>query len=278
MPLTNDGNERDIRIRPDAPPIPLADQDLNGPIPPGDACTTAGTQTDLPLPVPPTPPVEPPPSVTVTTPTSEFNQLYNWADLAGYCPRGLDMTNIEKILFQFLASHFADADRIINPLLKDLIFTADPQTSKIRIVLNTTFDLPTAMRLPAIIIKRGEQKFGRIGLDDRSEGIYAPDIVPFVRRVEGSHTILAVSSVAGQVESLALEITDAFTCVSPVMRSQLPFSDFEVVGVGELQQSDELGTRPVVGVQLSYKYTYGWTMRQTAPVATSVAIPTIVLA
>lgn len=267
MPLTNDGNERDVRIRPDAAPIQGADENLKGPIPPGAPCSTEGVQTDLPV-----------SGYSVTTPSAEFNQTYNWADLSAYCPRGLDMTSIEKILFQLVVSHFSDPTRIINPDLRYLVYTSNPETTKLRVALNTSFDLANAQKLPAVILKRGEQKFGRISLNDRGERTYTPQsgVFPFVRRVEGVHLLLAVSSVSGEVEQLATELVDMFTCLSPVMRSELPFADFEVAGVGEIQQSDELGNRPIVGVQLVYKYELGWTMRQVTPIATGLDIRTLV--
>lgn len=268
MPLTNDGNEQDVRLRPDTAPIPGADENLTGPIPPGAPCETVGSQTDA-----------PPSGYTIETPSGSFDQTYNWADLSALCPRGLDMRSIETVIFQLLVSHFSYANRIINPYLKDLIYTDNPLTSKLRIVLNTTWDLATSTKQPAIIVKRGEQKFNRIGLNDRGE---RPDfstqsgIYPFVRNSEGLHSILAVSSAAGETENIANELVDLFTCVSPVLRSELPFADFEVVGVSELQVSDELGNRSVVAVQLSYKYELGWTMRYATPLVGGINVRTLV--
>jgi hypothetical protein len=267
MPLTNDGNERDVRIRPDAAPIEGADQNLKGPIPVGNPCATTGSQTDLPK-----------SGYSIETPSGSFEQTYDWANLAALCPRGLDMRTIETLIFQLLVSHFSDPARIINPELKDLIYTTNPLTTKIRIVLNTTYDLATATKLPAVILKRGEQKFARIGLNDRGERKFptTSGIYPFVRNCEGTHVLMAVSSVPGETENIANELLDAFTCVSPVMRSQLPFADFEVVGVSELQVSDELGNRSVVAVQLLYKYELGWTMRYATPLVGAIDVRTLV--
>jgi hypothetical protein len=188
------------------------------------------------------------------------------------------MRTIETLLFQLVVSHFSYANRIINPELKGLIYTSNPMTSKIRIVLNTTYDLPTSAKLPAIILKRGEQKFSRIGLNDRGERTFPTPtgIFPFVRNSEGTHSIMAVSSVPGETENLANELLDLFTCVSPVLRSELPFADFEAVGVSELQLSDELGNRSVVAVQLLYKYELGWTMRYATPLVAAINVNTLI--
>lgn len=267
MPLTNDGNERDVRIRPDAAPIAGADENLSGPVPVGAPCATVGVQIDL-----------PPSGYTVETPSGSFNQTYNWADLAALCPRGLDMRTIETLLFQIVVSHFSSASRIINPALKGLIYSPNPSQTKIRIALNTTFDLPLSTKLPAVILKRGEQKFSRIGLNDRGERTFPTPsgVYPFVRNSEGTHSLIAVSSVPGETENLANELLDAFTCVSPVLRSELPFADFEVAGVSELQLSDELGNRSVVAVQLSYKYELGWTMRYATPLVGAIDVHTLI--
>ena len=267
MPLTNDGNERDTRIRPGAAPIEGADQAPVGAVPVGTPCSTQGVQTDL-----------PPAGYTVETPSGSFDQTYNWADLSALCPRGLDMRTIETVLFQLTVSHFADASRIINPDLKGLVYNQNQQLSKIRVVLNTAYDLPTSTKLPAVILKRGEQKFSRIGLNDRGGRTFptTSGIYPFVRNCEGTHLLMAASSAPGEAENLANELLDAFTCVSPVLRSELPFADFEVAGVSELQISDELGNRSVVAVQLHYKYELGWTLRYTTPLAGAIDVRTLV--
>jgi hypothetical protein len=267
MPLTNDGNERDVRLRPDTAPIPGADENLTGPVPVGDPCSTVGVQTDL-----------PPTGYELETPSSNYRQTYDWANLAALCPRGLDMRTVETVIFQLIASHFSSASRIINPYLKDLIYDPNPVASRLRVVLNTTYDLATSSKLPAVIIKRGEQKFSRIGLNDRGERAFptTSGVFPFVRNSEGSHSILAVSSVPGETENLANELLDLFTCVSPVMRSELPFADFEAVGVSELQVSDELGNRSVVAVQLLYKYELGWTMRYATPLVAAINVNTLI--
>lgn len=267
MPLTNDGNERDVRLRPDVAPIPGADADLKGPIPPGTPCDTNGVQTDL-----------PPSGYTIQTPSSDFDQTYDWASLAKICPRGFDMRTIETLIFQIVVTHFSDPSRIINPELKDLVYSPNPITTKLRVVLNTTYDLATSTKLPAVIVKRGEQKFGRIGLNDRGERSFTTQsgVVPFVRRVDGLHQLIAASSVPGETENLANELVDAFTCVSPVLRSQLPLADFEVAGVSELQVSDELGNRSIVVVQLAYKYELGWTLRYATPLVGAIQVRTLV--
>jgi hypothetical protein len=265
MPLTNDGNERDVRLRPDSAPIPGADENLNGPIPPGAPCDTVGTQTDLPA-----------SGYTVQTPSATFEQQYDWSALADVCPRGFDMRTVETVLFKIVVSHFSNPDRIINPDLKSLIYTPNPTTTKLRVALNTAFDLPTSTKLPAVILKRGQQEFERIGINDSSEQrVLEPEIIPFVRRVKGTHLLMSVSSVPGETENLANELVDAFTCLSPVLRSELPFADFEVAGVTELQISDELGNRSVVAVQLVYKYELGWTLRKSTPLASRLALRTL---
>lgn len=267
MPLTNDGNERDVRLRPDVAPIPGADANLSGPIPVGAPCATTGTQTDL-----------PPSGYSVTTPSGTYNQNYDWGDLSKLCPRGLDMRSVERVLFQIVVSHFSLASRIINPDLKDLIFNTNAIATKIRVDLNTTYNLATAAKLPAVILRRGEQKFGRISLNDAGERRFAPSTgeTSFCRRVEGTHQLLCVSAVPGEAENLANELVDLFTGVSPVLRSELPFADFEVGGVGELQLSDELGNRAVVVVNVVYKYELGWTMVQATPLAVKLSFTTLV--
>jgi hypothetical protein len=139
--------------------------------------------------------------------------------------------------------------------------------------LNTSFDIAAAGKLPSVIVKRGEQKFTRIGLNDRGDMQYPSQLGKrsFVRTGEGIHQVLAVSAVPGEAEGLAIELTEMFNAISPVLREELPFVDFEVAGVSALQLSDELGNQSVVAVQLAYKYEYGWALQYVTPLVSKIS-------
>jgi len=277
MSKIDDGNTTDVRLRPDTAPIVGADEDLRANIPIGEPCTTVGTQTDFP-PTGPVGPIPPPngPPVPPAPPSDEFLSTFNWGDLRGICPDGLDVTSVTNIIFKLLAIHFSDPANIVNPNLKSFIFTTTLPTALV-ININTTFNPATATNQPALIIVRNQIDIQRIVMGDLTETVTPPSqgIVPFVRKVRGSYTILCITSFPGVTEELAQEVFDFLTCLSPILRTELPFADFQVNAISNVQISDPLGNRTVVGVQVLYEYEYGWKIQyHTAPLSKITATET----
>lgn len=280
MSKIDDGNTTDVRLRPDTPPIPGADEDLRAPIPVGEPCTTQGTQTDFP-PSGPVGPIPPPngPLVPPVPPSDSFLSTYNWGNLNGICPDGLDITSVNDIIFQLLAIHFSSPDNIVNPNLKSFIYTKTLPTALV-INVNTTYNPATATNLPALIIVRNQIDVQRIVIGDQTDAVTDPNlgIFPYVRRVRGSYTILCITSFPGVTEELAQEVFDFLTCLSPVLRTELPFADFQVNAISNVQLADPLANRTVVGVQILYEYEYGWKIQyQTAPLSKITATETTVI-
>jgi len=267
MSKIDDGNTTDVRLRPDTAPIVGADEDLRAPIPIGDPCTTVGTQTDL----PPSGPVDD------TTIPPDFVEIFDWGNIAALCPAGLTMTAVTNIIMQLLVTHFSNPDNIINPNLKSLIYNPNPAMTKIVININTTYAPVQSTTLPALIIKRNEQDTQRIVMGDLSESKDDPalGLVPFTRKVRGTHTIMAITPFPGVTEELAQEVYEFLTCLSPILRTQQLFADFQVVAVSEVQIVEELGNRTMVGIQVLYEYEYSWKIQyNTAPLSKITATET----
>ncbi len=277
MSKINDGNTTDVRLRPDTAPIPGADEDLRANIPVGEPCATSGTQTDFPPsgPVGPIPPPNGPPGPP-TPPSDSFLNTFNWGNLNGICPDGLDVTAVNNIIFQLLAIHFSDPANIVNPNLKSFIFTTPPPTALV-INFNTQFNPATATNQPALIIVRNQIDIQRLSMGDQTDAVDPPStgIIPFVRRVRGSYTILCITSFPAVTEELAQEVSDFLTCLSPIVRTELPFADFQVVAISNVQLADPLANRTIVGVQVLYEYEYGWKIQyKTAPLSKITATET----
>jgi hypothetical protein len=79
--------------------------------------------------------------------------------------------------------------------------------------------------------------------------------------------VACASESDAQAELLAMEVFDTISWASPIMRSNLPFMDFQVTGISELTLLDALGNKVGVQVQMNYAFEYGW---QT----TQVSVPT----
>ena len=269
MSTPYDGNTTDVRIRSDVDPIPGADLDLIQPIP---GCFTPGTQTYFTTAQVPVTPG----SILATIPDGdEAGQVidkWNWqlpANQDEVCDTTLDTKSVTNLLLRILIKHFAEVDEdgelinVTNPNLADLKFTGDVATSKIRIAVNTVFDFASAMTMPALIVKRGALKSARVGIGDSVDFKESSDgetqSVEYVRTVSGSHSILVMSALDGEVEELATEVFDLLTRLSPVIRAVYPFLDFQIEDMSEVQLADEGGNKFVVGINISYAYEHGWT-------------------
>jgi hypothetical protein len=267
MSTPYDGNTVDVRIRSDVDPIPGADLDLIQPIP---GCAV-GTQTYFTTAQVPSTPG----SILATIPdgdtAGQVIDKWNWqlpANQDETCPTGLDSKLINNLFLRILIKHFAEVDEdgelinVTNPNLVDLKFTGDPSTSKIRIALNTVYDFASSLTMPALIIKRGGIKSARIGIGDSVNFQESSDgetqSVEYVRTITGSHSILVISALDGEVEELATEVFDLLTRLSPAIRAVYPFFDFQIEEMSEVQLADEGGNKFVVGINVSYAYEHGW--------------------
>jgi hypothetical protein len=235
------------------------DNPFTGAKPPGaDACTPHGNQIDIVA-----PPVVPP-VVDVTVPGGQ--PQYDWTSLAAICPGGLDIRSTTLIMMQILKAHFSNAANIVDPDLKQYVYTTDQATSKLRIVMNTALDLTQAGQLPALIVKRGAQKQQRAVMGDVADvDGWKEGLTKYSRIWQGAHRILVMGQVDGQTEALAQEVNQLMTCVSPVLRYDVPFLDFQVSDMSELGIVEELGQTLAVAITCEYAYEYGWTVRRNAP-------------
>lgn len=262
MPKRNDGNEQDLRIRPSNDAKSLeGNNPFTGAHPENvDPCVEGyGEQVDLP---------ETTDSCgnTIEIETPDGSLTYDWLDASDVCPEGFSPATLDKLYMRLLKNHFSDPDKIMNPTLKDYTYNTDTQLSKIRIVMNTTFDLGDDGKLPALIVKRGRQRMQRVAIDDFGEGGQPSQGLPhFVRFLQGSHRVLCLGPVDGFTEALAFEVFTLFNCVSPVVRKDLPLHDFQVTDLSEIGILDDLGNTLGVAVESVYAYEYGWTLKYITP-------------
>ncbi len=267
MAKRNDGNEDDLRVRPRRDAHPLTkDNPFTGERPVGEGpCAEYGEQVDLPGGTPPEPP-------NPDTPVGPWPQ-YDWTDIEGICEAGgLNTRSVNRIIMQILKLHFSDPAKITQQSLKQYVYTDNPVTSKIRIVMNTTFNLAQNGLLPAIVVKRGQQREQRLvigdvaNVDDRAQGR-----IGYVRAWQGAHRLMLLGNADAQIEDLALEVAQLFTCLSPVLRYKVPFSDFQVTDISEVGIVEDLGQTLGVAIELIYSYEYGWTVLENAPELRGVA-------
>lgn len=199
-----------------------------------------------------------------------FIQFHSLQDIQPLCQAGLSPQIISGVLMRILGHHFSNERLIMEPNLKQYIWSADPAASKIRIVTNTYFDAAQAGLFPALVVKRGPMTSDRRAIGDRVGMVRAEDhdtgTVTYSRFVEGTHRIFTLAESDGAAELLALEVFDTMTFLSPAIVETLPFHDFQVTSLGELSVLDAMGNKIGVAVDLKYAYEYSWAVRPIGPV------------
>lgn len=251
MPKRNDGNEQDLRVRPGGHSLDH-DNPMTGARPEGfDPCVdTHGSQEDF----------------VIDTPDGE-NRLYDWTDLSEICPKGFSPRLINRFFMQVLKNHFSRPDCISSESVKPYTYSTDPDQSRLKIVMNTSFDTANGASTPSLVVKRGRQRMQRVGIGDR-QFITEEDeqYTTYTRFVQGSHRILCMGAAAGFTEELAFEVFSLMNAVSSIItNSPIPFHDFQVNDLSESGILDDLGNSLAIAVEVVYAYEYSWTLYQPAP-------------
>lgn len=198
-----------------------------------------------------------------------FVQRHNLQTLQTLCQAGLSPALTVGVVMEILRLHFSSPVTIMEPTLKQYLWSTDPATSKLRIVPNTLFDPVNAGQLPALVIKRAPFTSSRRSMGDRLESIDPNDaaigLQGYVRFHQGSIKVFCVSETSGEAESLALEVFDTMTFLSPMLVERLPFHDFQVTGLGEQGVLEGMGNRIGIPVVMEFTYEYAWAVKPLAP-------------
>lgn len=251
MPRRNDGNEQDLRVRPGGHSLD-GDNPMTGARPEGaDPCVDEhGTQEDF----------------VVDTPDGE-TRLYDWTDLTDICPKGFSPRLVNRFFVQVLKNHFSRPDCIASDSVRPYTYSTNPEESKIKIVMNTSFDSAQGATSPSLIVKRGRQRMQRVGIGDR-QFITEEDerYTTYTRFVQGSHRILCMGVTDGFTEELAFEVFSLMNAVSSTITSSpIPFHDFQTSDMSENGILDDLGNALAIAIEVVYAYEYSWTLYRPAP-------------
>ncbi len=202
-------------------------------------------------------------------PTGPLTQTTNLESIRSLCQHGMSPAISVGVVMQLLRGHFANPAQIMEPALKQYVWSPNGVDSAIRIVPNTLFDPTQSGKLPALIVKRGPFSSERKSIGDRSESIDPTDaergVQGYVRFHSGSVKVFCIAETSGEAELLALEVFDALSFLAPVLVERLPFHDFQVTGLGEQGVLEGQGNRIGIPVVAEFKYEYGWEVKPLGP-------------
>lgn len=238
MPRRDNGNDRPVNLRPGGQQVDI----------PQDAAIRKGKQVEIAS-----------PSGTSTTPI--YDQAYDFLDSSVVCCRGWDPILLDNFFLRALKSHFSQPDTFFHNELKDYPYKPGKE-GKLNILLSTRWDPNNVETRTALVVKRGTLQSQRIVTDDVAEVDEVTGQTSYVRHLKGSHRILCSGEVDGQSDLIAYETFLFLTTYAPLIRQQLPFHAFDVVGLTEQEVMDDLGHEFRAAVQIEYLYEYGWSINQ----------------
>lgn len=135
-------------------------------------------------------------------------------------------------VLEILQWHFSSADTIVDPLLKDLLWTSTKTTTALRVLLSFSEDDPTSQQ-PALVVKPLPVSTEKT-TDLRRSGIVVSgtdiDSTRHFNFINGKAAIICRSVNGGQSLQLAEEVYRFFLGFAPWIRADLQLSDFKVQG------------------------------------------------
>lgn len=195
------------------------------------------------------------------------------AEISALCRDTLDPQMVSGLLIQILVSHFRDPDSFFNQDLKELRWTEDPSTNKIRITTLTRWDPKGASQVPALVVSRGDTQFSRIAIGD-SDAVGKSGEETFTRKVASTYKIICIGGTAAESELLAFEVTRFLTIFSPALRRRTPAFNIEVDQLSSLVQIEEMSNQLGVFVALHLEFPWTWGISEQGPILKSFTLKT----
>jgi len=180
------------------------------------------------------------------------------ARFCGITPTPVDFTALLRYL---LTDYFSNADNIVNPNLKDVIYTEDDATTGIVIEAGGRWRLSSDDHRPAIFISRGEWRVEPYLL---GMGVIQPADSPvYLRRYSGVHNIICIGKTLAATDLLAGEVLHFLVQVIPPLRERLPISHLNVVGLSPVQPYGEGRTHYAATIPVTYSFELRWSIGLT---------------
>lgn len=195
------------------------------------------------------------------------------AELSDLCRDTLDPQMVSGLLIQILVSHFRDPESFFNQDLREIRWTEDPTTNKIRITTLTRWDPKGASQVPALIVSRGDTQFSRIAIGD-ADAVARSGEETFTRKVTTTYKIICIGGTPAESELLAFEVTRFLTIFSPALRRRTPAFNIEVDQLSGLVQIEEMSNQLGVFVGLRLDFPWTWGMSEQGPILKSFTLKT----
>lgn len=194
-------------------------------------------------------------------------------EISELCKRQLNPQMLTGVILQLLVHHFSSESQFFNPEVSGLVWNKNSKLNKIRISSKAKWSPDDADLKPAIIVDRQAIKFNRIAIGDLDVNYNKKSNEQFYTRlVQSSFRIYVVGQTPPETEILGFEVAQFFTTFSPAIKAITPIFDFQVDGISELVQIDEMNNNLGVVINLAVQYQWVWTMQEQAPILKAVTL------
>lgn len=207
------------------------------------------------------------------------NQTKTWDDPSSIDTTGFSPIIITGILVQLLRQFFSSRDQILNPVLKDNVWSPDLNSTGILIESVTKLKIEDLERRPAILVKRNAHKAmqNMIAYGEEAADLKRPgEGITYNQVWVGSSTIFGIGRNAAEAEVLAEEASGSLRQYAPLIRGDFSFLRFSVLEIGPAGKLQESQEHFAVPVTFGYGYWERWTVAQESPVVMKFEVKTAI--
>jgi hypothetical protein len=203
------------------------------------------------------------------TPEPE-NRVQKVSSLCSYGTRPHVMTGL---LRQLLIQHFTDPNNVEDAMLRQKFLEVGGWKQNENglndggiLIESITRWLPSDEdKRPAVLIKRNDWSWNRIGIGDAAGIDHAAGSNSYLGLWQGSHTLYCLSLTGLETELLAIEVVRFLQHFGPWIRDQMDLKRFMITQVGGISEIKEVVQGYAVPVTVTYVAEESWTLQPYAP-------------
>jgi len=186
---------------------------------------------------------------------------------------------IQGLLIDFIRFHFSNAENIEDPILDSIVWTSNPETTKLFSEPELVWQAKEASRIPAILVSKGSIGPDSQFLNDRLSGGYGQEKFEengkettvftggeFMRQLNGAHQIYIKAKTDGEVAALSEEIWYHLLEFQEPIQAELNLNLFTVGQLEEPKILREEGDHHSVHFSIFWSVWYGWKINRESPV------------
>lgn len=186
------------------------------------------------------------------------------------CSTGFTPLLLTGALRQVLLQHFASADHIINPYLRNYLiregaWQPNKETSGIYVEPLDEFNPEVLGVRPAVLLKDGDWNWRKLGINNRIDTDPSTGERIFTGHWFGTHTFFVIAKISSVAKLIGAEIAKILLWFGPDIAEQFNLHRFEVLNQGAGQALKGWTENTVVPVNVAYIASEAWSTVEDAP-------------